>query len=169
MDSISRLSGQLLGLWLAIVGIAIVFGVLFAMIAAPFAAMLVQMAISRSREYQADRMGAALCGNPRWLASALEKIHALARRIPNQQAEMNPAGAHMFIVNPLTGRGVDNWFATHPAIENRLAELLKLEQEWIAGGTLLPSDSNMASDDTSAHAGPWSSRRAADPNRGPWG
>jgi len=146
-----------------------IIGVLFAMIAAPFAAMLVQMAISRSREYQADRMGAALCGNPRWLASALEKIHALARQIPNQRAEMNPAGAHMFIVNPLTGQGVDNWFATHPAIENRLAELHKLEQEWIADGTLLSTDVNIASDETGARAGPWSSRRAADPKRGPWG
>ncbi len=144
-------------------------GALIAMIAAPFAAMLVQMSISRSREYQADRMGAALCGNPRWLATGLEKINALARKIPNQQAEMHPAGAHMFIVNPLTGRGVDNWFATHPAIENRLAELKKLEQEWIANGSLTPADLNVAFDGTGAASGPWTAGRKPDQNQGPWG
>lgn len=144
-------------------------GALFAMIAAPFAAMLVQMAISRSREYQADRMGAALCGNPRWLASGLEKIHALARKTPNQQAEMHPAGAHLFIVNPLTGRGVDNWFATHPAMENRLAELAKLEQEWIADGTLSPSQSNSARNQGGAASGPWTAGRGPDQKQGPWG
>jgi heat shock protein HtpX len=144
-------------------------GALVAMIAAPFAAMLVQMAISRSREYTADRMGAALCGNPRWLASALEKIHNLARKVPNQQAEMHPAGAHLFIVNPLTGQGVDNWFATHPNIENRLSELMKLEQEWIADGTLSPQGPNMAQDDTGAASGPWTANRKPDHNRGPWG
>ena len=114
-------------------------------------------------------MGAALCGNPRWLASGLEKIHELARRIPNQQAEMHPAGAHMFIVNPLTGRGVDNWFATHPAIENRIAELMKLEQEWIAEGTLSPSLSDMASNQGGAASGPWTGGRGQDQKRGPWG
>jgi heat shock protein HtpX len=102
---------------------------LFAAIVAPFAAMLVQMAISRSREYQADRLGAAICGNPRWLATALEKIHTLSRRIPNPAAESIPAAAHIFIVNPLTGRGIDSLFATHPNIGNRLAELQKIEQE----------------------------------------
>jgi heat shock protein HtpX len=145
-------------------------GALFAMIAAPFAAMLVQMAISRSREYQADRMGAALCGNPRWLATGLGKIDALARKIPNQQAEMHPAGAHLFIVNPLTGRGVDNWFATHPAMENRLAELAKLEQEWIADGTLPASQSDIAiNQGGGAASGPWTAGRGPDQKQGPWG
>ena len=109
-------------------------GTLAAIIVAPLAASLVQMAISRSREYQADRLGAMICGQPMWLASALEKIHNMARRIPNEEAEQMPATAHMFIVNPLTGRGSDNFFSTHPNIENRIAELEKLAHEMQAGG-----------------------------------
>ncbi len=109
-------------------------GTLFAMIAAPFAAMLVQMAISRSREYQADRLGAMIVGNPLWLASALQKIHAMVRQIPNETAEQVPATAHLFIINPLTGRGMDSLFSTHPNTENRVSELMKLAQEMgIAG------------------------------------
>lgn len=104
-------------------------GVLLAMLAAPFAAMLVQMAISRSREYQADRMGAMICGNPIWLASALEKIAMKGRKIVNEEAEAIPAAAHLFIINPLTGQGVDNLFSTHPNTENRIAELVKLARE----------------------------------------
>lgn len=104
-------------------------GALIAMIAAPFAAMLVQMAISRSREYQADRLGAMIVGNPLWLASALQKINAKARQIINQRAENIPAAAHVFIVNPLNGRGVDSWFSTHPHVDNRVAELEKLAAE----------------------------------------
>ena len=78
-------------------------GALVAIIVAPLAAMLVQMAISRSREYQADRMGAQICGQPLWLASALRKIQHYAHRIPNEQAEAAPATAHLFIINPLSG------------------------------------------------------------------
>ena len=78
-------------------------GALVAMIVAPFAAMLVQMAISRTREYAADRRGAEICGNPQWLASALDKISAGTHRIVNETAEDNPATAHMFIINPLSG------------------------------------------------------------------
>lgn len=100
-----------------------------AMLIAPFAAMLVQMAISRSREYQADRMGAMMCGNPAWLASALAKIHEAVRRVPNPRVEQAPALAHLFIVNPLTGRGMDSIFTTHPSTENRIAELEKLAAE----------------------------------------
>lgn len=85
-------------------------GVLIAMIVAPFAAMLVQMAISRTREYSADRRGAEICGNPLWLASALKKIAIAAGRIPNDAAEHNPATAHMFIINPLSGERMDNLF-----------------------------------------------------------
>ena len=138
-------------------------GALLAMIVAPFAAMLVQMAISRSREYGADRMGAAICGNPLWLASALAKIQNAARRIPNEAAEEVPAAAHVFIVNPLTGRGVDSWFSTHPSTENRIAELEALAREWGVRGE--------ASLDTRARPtdapGPWSgSGRQAS---GPWG
>lgn len=101
-----------------------------AMLLAPLAASLVQMAISRSREYQADRMGAMICGNPLWLASALAKIQGGASRIPNEEAEHAPATAHMFIINPLTGRGMDNLFSTHPNTENRMHELQRLAQEW---------------------------------------
>lgn len=112
---------------------------LAAMLVAPFAAMIVQMAISRSREYQADRLGAFICGNPLWLASALEKIQTYARRIANPFAERVPAMAHLFIINPLTGRGMDSLFSTHPSTENRIAELMKLAQEMgitgAAGGT----------------------------------
>jgi heat shock protein HtpX len=104
-------------------------GTLLAILVAPFAAMLVQMAISRSREYQADRMGAMIVGRPMWLASALKKIQGYAHRIPNEAAEEVPATAHMFIINPLTGQGVDNWFSTHPNTENRIAALEALAQE----------------------------------------
>lgn len=96
------------------------------MILAPIAAMLVQMAISRGREYEADREGALICGQPLWLASALEKLEALAHRIPNDAAERNPATAHLFIVNPLHGGAVDNLFSTHPNTANRVQALLEM-------------------------------------------
>lgn len=99
------------------------------MILAPLAAMLVQMAISRTREYAADRAGAQICGQPAWLASALAKISAGAARIDNPAAEANPATAHMFIVNPLHGGARDNLFATHPATENRIAALRGMAAE----------------------------------------
>lgn len=102
---------------------------------APLAAGIVQFAISRSREYEADRMGALICGNPHWLASALAKISGLAQQIPNERAEANPAMAHMFIVNPLTGQGMDNLFSTHPNVENRLAALEQLASQMGIGGT----------------------------------
>jgi heat shock protein HtpX len=90
------------------------------MILAPIAAMLIQMAISRSREYAADQSGAQLCGNPLWLASALRKLHMGAQRIP---MDANPATAHMFIVNPLRGGGMTSLFSTHPPMEERVARL----------------------------------------------
>ncbi|MBL0374134.1 zinc metalloprotease HtpX [Rhizobium sp. KVB221] len=96
---------------------------LIAAIVAPFAAMLVQMAVSRTREYAADRRGAEICGNPLWLASALDKIANTAHQIPNAHAEANPATAHMFIINPLSGERMDNLFSTHPNTENRIAAL----------------------------------------------
>ena len=108
-------------------------GVLALAILAPMAAALVQMAISRTREYSADRDGAEISGNPLWLASALERIDATARRTRNAEAEGNPATAHMFIINPLNGEGRDNLFSTHPATGNRVAELRKLAQEMAAG------------------------------------
>jgi heat shock protein HtpX len=84
------------------------------MVLAPFGAMLVQMAISRTREYAADNLGGRIVGQPMWLASALAKIDNAAHQIPNMEAERNPATAHMFIINPLSGQGVDNLFTTHP-------------------------------------------------------
>lgn len=108
------------------------------MILAPVAAMLVQMAISRGREYEADREGALICGQPLWLASALEKLEALAHQIPNDAAERNPATAHMFIVNPLHGGGVDNLFSTHPSTQNRVQALRE-----------------MAAHSSGRRAGPW--------------
>ena len=98
-------------------------GALLMIILAPIAALLVQMAISRTREYAADRAGAEICGQPLWLASALEKIDTAARRIENRTAERNPATAHLFIVNPLHRHGMDNLFSTHPSTENRVARL----------------------------------------------
>jgi heat shock protein HtpX len=101
-------------------------GVIAAVIVAPIAAMLVQMAISRGREYEADRGGAEISGEPRWLASALQKIHNAAHAIPNPEAEANPATAHLFIVNPLAGGARDSLFSTHPSTENRVARLMEM-------------------------------------------
>jgi len=96
------------------------------MIFAPMAAGLVQMAISRSREYEADKRGAEICGNPLWLASALAKIDRGARATVNKRAEENPAMAHMYIMNPLAGRRGDSLFSTHPATQNRIEALQRL-------------------------------------------
>ncbi len=90
-------------------------------IVAPLAALIIQMAISRSREYLADEVGAKLSGNPEFLASALEKLAIASHRIP--MVEARPATAHMFIVNPLTGGGLLNLFSTHPPIEERIRRL----------------------------------------------
>jgi heat shock protein HtpX len=90
------------------------------MIVAPIAAMLIQMAISRSREYAADSGGAKIAGNPGYLASALKKLHMSSQRIP---LEAQPATAHMFIVNPLSGGGIAKLFSTHPPMEERIARL----------------------------------------------
>jgi len=98
-------------------------GVLLAAIMAPIAAMLIQMMISRTREYSADRMGGEICGNPLWLASALGKISGGAGRAEMASAESHPASAHLFIVNPLSGRHMDGLFTTHPKTENRIAAL----------------------------------------------
>ncbi len=137
-------------------------GVLVAIIVAPLAAMLVQMAVSRSREYQADRLGGLFCGNPLWLASALRKIEHYARGIPNEQAEAAPGTAHLFIINPLTGQGMDNLFSTHPNTENRIAELEKLAAEM---GTSASSYGEAPA--SGSPSGPWGA--AAAPRRGPWG
>jgi heat shock protein HtpX len=140
-------------------------GMLVAIFVAPLAAMLVQMAISRSREYQADRMGGMICGNPLWLASALQKIEAYAHQIPNEQAEAAPGTAHLFIINPLSGQGMDNLFSTHPNTENRIAELEAQAAE-------MGVSARRSSGEDRPSAGPWSGGGAggspASP-RGPWG
>jgi heat shock protein HtpX len=138
-------------------------GTLAMVILAPLAAMLVQMAISRTREYAADDMGGRIVGRPMALASALVKISGAAQQIPNEAAEAHPASAHLFIVNPLTGgHGWDNLFATHPAVENRIAELQRLANEIGAGGIspTAPSAPRTPS------RGPWGSSARL---RGPWG
>jgi heat shock protein HtpX len=126
-------------------------GVLLAAIVAPLAAMLVQMAISRTREYAADRRGAEISGQPLALAAALDKI-AGAHHIPNMDAERNPATAHLFIINPLTGAGMDNLFSTHPDTGNRIRALMEMAQS---------GDFRSAAP---AAGGPWGRAR-----RGPWG
>ena len=112
-------------------------GTILVMILAPLAAMLVQMAISRTREYQADRLGAEICGQPLWLASALEKLETLSRRIDNDQAEDHPATAHLFIINPLHARAVDSLFSTHPNTSNRVKRLRDMAS--VPGKTASPA------------------------------
>jgi len=106
-----------------------IVGAILIMILAPLGAALVQMAISRTREYAADAEGAAICGHPLWLASALAKLEQGAETIDNEEAEANPATAHMFIINPLHGRSMDNLFSTHPNTANRIAALRELAGE----------------------------------------
>jgi heat shock protein HtpX len=89
-------------------------------IIAPMAAMIIQMAVSRSREYLADATGARIAGGPEGLASALEKLGAYSRRIP---MDANPSTAHMFIVNPLSGKSLQSLFSTHPPVEERISRL----------------------------------------------
>ncbi|MFQ5954982.1 MAG: zinc metalloprotease HtpX [Kiloniellales bacterium] len=101
-------------------------GLLLVTLLAPLAAMLVQFAISRTREYAADRAGAEICGHPLWLASALEKLEHESRRIDNPAAEDYPATAHLFIVNPLHARAVDGLFSTHPSTGNRVRRLRQM-------------------------------------------
>jgi heat shock protein HtpX len=114
-------------------------GMLLVTMLAPIAAMLVQAAISRSREFEADRAGAEITGRPLWLASALGQIERASQQTPNYPADANPATAHMFIINPLHGGGLAGLFATHPSTEERIARL-----QAMAGGDVVP-----------AQRGPW--------------
>jgi heat shock protein HtpX len=141
-------------------GLGIV-GTLLMVILAPIAAMLVQMAISRTREYSADRLGAQIAGNPEWLASALARLDQAAHQIPNDAAEQNPATAHLFIINPLSGARMDNLFATHPSTENRIAALMQLAAE-MGRGASAPAPARQ----TTPASGPWGGGSRA---RGPWG
>jgi heat shock protein HtpX len=140
-----------------------IIGSLAMMILAPLGAMLVQMAISRTREYAADEMGARICGQPMWLASALSKIENFAHQVPNEDAERAPATAHMFIINPLSGQGMDNLFATHPSTANRIAALQQLAGH-VSGGYAPSTPPRPAS--SVAPGGPWGDSGA---RRGPWG
>lgn len=125
-----------------------IIGMLAMMILAPMAAMLVQMAISRTREYEADRGGAEICGNPDWLADALEKLEAGSRQIDNHAAENNPATAHMFIINPLHAHKRDKMFSTHPNTANRVARLQDMSENPGAPSVVTPAGTQ----------GPWSPR-----------
>lgn len=115
-------------------------GTLMVMIFAPMAAAIVQMAISRSREYEADRIGAEICGQPLWLASALRKIDHYARGIDNRQAEANPALAHMFIINPLHAHKRDALFSTHPSTANRIAALVAMAGQELPEQRMTPPE-----------------------------
>jgi heat shock protein HtpX len=110
-----------------------IIGTLAMVILAPIAAMLVQMAISRTREYSADNIGAHIAGGTDGLATALVKISNAAHHVENDTAERNPATAHLFIINPLSGHRMDNLFSTHPSTENRIAALNELSRE-LGGG-----------------------------------
>ncbi len=127
------------------------FAAILLMLLAPLGAMIVQMAISRTREYAADRMGAEISGKPLALASALSRIEQAAHQIPNEAVERNPAMAHLFIINPLSGARMDNLFSTHPATANRIAALQAMTGEGFA--------------QNDAARGPWN----AEPSKGPWG
>jgi heat shock protein HtpX len=106
-------------------------GLIVMSILAPVAAMLIQMAISRSREYEADATGAKLVGNPEGLAKALEKLGTATRRLP---LKANPSTAHMFIVNPLSGASLMQLFSTHPPLEERIARLRGRRTDTPSGG-----------------------------------
>ncbi|MFZ5616976.1 MAG: zinc metalloprotease HtpX [Pseudomonadota bacterium] len=120
------------------------------MFLAPLAAGIVQMAISRGREYEADRIGAEISGRPEALASALAKISQGAARIPNMTAEMHPETGQLMIVNPLSGRGADNLFSTHPSPQNRIDRLLAM-----AGRGRNPRLGGETSPFEIAKKGPW--------------
>lgn len=115
-------------------------GILLVMLFAPLAATMVQLAISRTREFEADRKGAEISGHPLWLASALGKLEQGARAIDNPTADGHPASAHLFIVNPLHGGAMSWLFTTHPPIEERIRRLQAMAAE---------------TGDTPPHRGPW--------------
>ncbi|WP_242912476.1 zinc metalloprotease HtpX [Brevundimonas pishanensis] len=145
-------------------------GTIALMILAPMAAGLVQMAISRAREYEADRVGAEIANDPDALANALQKIEAYARGNINPQAERNPATAHMFIINPLNGKGADNLFSTHPATHNRVRALMELAVKM--GGSARPASQSFASTSVPTTPSPAKTSVPTTPQdnpRGPWG
>ena len=126
---------------------------------APIAASIVQMAISRAREYEADRVGAEIAGNPEPLARALAKISGQAELMPDRYTEEHQAMAHMFIVNPLAGQKGDNLFSTHPATQNRINALMSLKND--VGGQPFEAEAPR-------RVSPWVAARQ-DCKKGPWG
>ena len=131
-------------------------GTLLLMVLAPMAAALVQMAISRSREYEADRIGAEISGNPMGLADALRKIESFAKGIDNVQAERNPALAHMFIINPLHAHAHDALFSTHPKTANRIAALEAMRGAAGGGGrSSVPRAGGRTTGGSGRPQGPW--------------
>ncbi|WP_445682222.1 zinc metalloprotease HtpX [Radicibacter daui] len=145
-------------------------GALLVMLLAPMAATIVQLAISRTREFEADRLGAEICGHPRWLASALTRIHEGAEHSSFAAAERNPATAHLFIHAPLAARGsVGSLFATHPSTEERVARLMAMEE---GGGTVDGGRFRQPHRETArpgARSGSVPSAGGEAPRRGPWG
>ncbi|WP_207484126.1 zinc metalloprotease HtpX [Arenibaculum pallidiluteum] len=140
-------------------------GMVLAAIVAPFMAMIVQMAISRAREFEADRIGAEISGRPDWLASALQRIQAGVQRIYEPAAERHPATAHMFIINPLHGGSFRALLSSHPPTDERVARLLAMApQTWPPAA--VPGQPAARSGGFSRPAGsPWGTA----PGRGPWG
>jgi heat shock protein HtpX len=133
-------------------------GTILLIVLAPIAAMIVQMAVSRSREYEADRAAAEITGDPRGLAAALMRLEDYKRGRVNEAAEANPASAHMFIINPLSGLRMDGLFSTHPATANRVAAL-----EQLAGRMGPPPGTPARSPGI-----PPAPSRVAPPQPGPW-
>ena len=144
-----------------------IVGVLVAAIVAPIAALLVQMAVSRTREYSADRASAEITGRPDWLISALGKLERRVPAVPNVDAERNPAMAHLFIVNPLSGRSMSNLFATHPSTEDRIAALSALERSAPPAAAFTPRASSPRASAPDLHIGPWGNIGGRP--KGPWG
>lgn len=145
-------------------------GALLMVFLAPLAAGLVQMAISRTREYEADKGGAEISGEPLALASALVKISNVAGRTVNIAAERNPAMAHMYIFNPLHGVGMDNLFATHPSVENRITQLQQIAAEMGQNDRGTPVQPHFV---PAGDSGVWRVPQFTDTEdrhpRGPWG
>lgn len=150
-----------------------IIGTLALMILAPMAAGLVQMAISRAREYEADRVGAEIAQDPNALASALQKIEAYAKRIHNPTAERNPASGQLFIINPLAGKGADNLFSTHPATDNRVRALTELAMKMgrtpMRPAPLMGAAVPAAPPRPASTAVPTSDATGPNIKRGPWG
>ena len=149
-------------------------GGLLLIILAPIAATIVQLAVSRTREYEADRDAAEITGDPMALASALDKISRLAKHFENPWARRSPGMAHLYIVNPLSGRGADNLFSTHPDVRNRIAQLQEIAHAMtptrhVAGRTRLTREGEPPRRPTSGWRVPDIGTAADTRGAGPWG